>query len=310
MKTNIVIRLQTVAAAIFAALMTMVALPGSRGHAAAATYQLVENWAQLPQGMKWSQATGVAIDAHGTIYVHHRHYAMPIIAFDGNGRFLRAWGRGVFSSPHSLRTDPNGNIWVTDVGSHQIVKCSADGTILMTLGQKGIAGDNESKDAFNRPADVVIAKDGGIFIADGEETTSNRVVHYSHEGKFVKYWGGNGKEPGKFYDPHSIAMDSRGRLYVADRMNFRIQIFDQDGKYLDQWTHLGAPSPFGLFITSDDMLYVVDGINRLFIANTSDGRIVDRIAGLTNPHAVTVDNKGTIYIAEITGTSVKKFVKK
>jgi len=216
----------------------------------------------------------------------------------------------VFASPHFLRTDPNGNIWVTDRGAHQIFKLSTEGQILMTLGQKGIAGNNESMDAFNNPADVVIAKDGRIFIADGEESTSNRVVQYSKEGKFVKYWGGKGTEPGKFNDPHSIAMDSKGRLYVADRMNFRIQIFDQDGKYLDQWTHLGAPSPFGLFITSDDMLYVVDGINRLFIANTSDGRIVDRIEGLTNPHAVTVDNKGTIYIAEITGTSVKKFVKK
>ena len=106
-----------------AALMTLMPLPGALGYAAAATYEQVENWAQLPQGIKWSSATGVAIDAHGTIYVHHR--PMPIMAFDGNGRFLRAWGQGMFLSPHFLRTDPSGNIWVTDRGLHQIFKVSA-----------------------------------------------------------------------------------------------------------------------------------------------------------------------------------------
>ena len=293
------------AAALCAALMTLMPLPGALGYAAAATYEQVENWAQLPQGIKWSSATGVAIDAHGTIYVHHR--PMPIMAFDGKGRFLRAWGQGMFLSPHFLRTDPHGNIWVTDRGLHQIFKVSAKGTILMTLGQKGIRGDNASQDAFNQPADVVIAPDGSIFIADGE-SLNTRVVQYSQEGKFVKYWGGRGTEPGKFDAPHSIAMDSTGRIYVADRGNHRIQIFAQDGQYLDQWTHFGTP--WGLFITSDDMLYVVDGSNRLFIANTSDGRIVDRIEGLNNPHLVTVDKQGAIYIAEIDGHTVKKFVKK
>jgi DNA-binding beta-propeller fold protein YncE len=298
------------AVAIFAALTGMLTLPGSLGHAAAATYQLVENWAQLPQGIKWSSATGVDIDAHGTIYVSHWHYAMPIIAFDGYGRFLRSWGQGLFNTSHFLRIDPNGNIWVTDRGAHQIFKFSSEGQLLMTLGQKGIRGDNDSTDAFNKPADVVIAKDGSIFITDGEESTSNRVVQYSKEGKFVKYWGGKGTEPGKFNDPHSIAMDSTGRIYVADRGNNRIQLFDQDGTYRDQWTHFGTP--FGLFITSDDMLYVVDGSGNdcLLIANTSDGRIMDRIDGLNNPNAVTVDTKGTIYIAENIGTNVKKFVKK
>lgn len=147
------------AAALFAALMTLMPLPGSLGHAAESTYQLVEDWAQLPPGMKWSQAISVDIDAHGTIYVFHRDDAMPIRAFDGDGRFLRSWGQGMFRNPHFLRTDPTGNIWATDVGAHQIFKFSADGKLLMTLGKNGINGDNESKDAFNGPADVVIAPD-------------------------------------------------------------------------------------------------------------------------------------------------------
>jgi DNA-binding beta-propeller fold protein YncE len=294
-------------AAVCAALMAMMPLPGALGHAAESTYQRVENWAQLPQGIKWSSATGVDIDAHGTIYVSHWHYAMPIMAFDGNGRFLRSWGQGLFNTSHFLHTDPNGNIWVTDRGAHQIFKFSSEGTILMTLGQKGIRGDNESTDAFNKPADVVIAKDGSIFIADGE-SGNTRVVQYSQEGKFVKYWGGSGTDPGKFSDPHNIAMDSTGRLYVADRWNNRIQLFDQAGTYLDQWTHFGPPH--GLFITRDDMLYVVDGRNSLFIATTKDGSIVDRIEGLTGPVAVAVDKTGAIYIAEYKGTTVKNFVKK
>jgi len=295
------------AAAIFVVLMTLMPLPGALGHAAAATYQLVENWAQLPPGTKWTQAISVDIDAHGTVYVFHRAREMPIRAFDGNGRFLRAWGQGLFTMPHFLRTDPHGNIWATDVGAHQIFKFSAEGKLLMTLGKKGINGDNESRDALNGPADVVIAPDGSIFIADGQ-SSNTRVVKYSKDGTFVKYWGGKGTDPGKFDVPHSIAMDSTGRVYVADRRNKRIQIFDQDGQYLDQWTHFGKPS--GLFITKDDMLYVVDELTCLRIAHTSDGSIVDRLEGLTNPTAVAVDKQGAIYIAEIDGNIVKKFVKK
>jgi len=300
---------QGVAAVVIgcAAVLTLLPLPGALGYAAA-TYQLVENWAQLPPGTRWSQAISVDIDMHGTVYVFHRDREMPIRAFDGNGRFLRAWGQGLFTMPHFLRTDPHGNIWATDVGAHQIFKFSAEGKLLMTLGKKGINGDNESRDALNGPADVVIAPDGSIFIADGQ-SSNTRVVKYSKDGKFVKYWGGKGTEPGKFDVPHSIAMDSTGRLYVADRRNNRIQLFDQDGTYLDQWTHFGTPE--GLFITRDDMLYVVDGRNALRIASTRDGKIVDRLEGLSEPTAVAVDTQGAVYITEsLWGATVKKFVKK
>jgi len=296
------------ATAISAALLTLLPLPGALGHAAAATYEQVENWAQLPPGMRWSAPTGVDIDAHGTIYVLQRHYMTPILALDGNGRFLRSWGQEMFGVPHHLRTDPHGNIWVTDRGSHQIFKFSAEGKILMTLGQKGIRGDNESQDAFNAPTDVVIAPNGSIFIADGESLNA-RVVKYSPEGKFVTSWGGRGTDPGKFNEPHSLAMDSKGRIYVADRSNHRIQIFEQDGKYLDQWKHFGS-TPHGLFITRDDMLYVVNHYVYLHIANTRDGSIVHRIDGIPNPHAVGVDKQGTIYVADLDSNNVRKFVKK
>ena len=273
------------------------------------SYEVVENWAQFPEGVTaWSPATGVDIDSRGNVYVFHRNEAMPIMAFDRNGRFLRAWGQGMFKTTHFLRTDREGNVWVTDRGDHQVFKFSPEGTLLLTLGRKGVAGDNESRDAFNGVADLVIAKNGDIFIADGE-STNTRIVKYSKDGRFVSWWGGLGKAPGQFDEPHSIAIDERGRLYVGDRRNKRVQVFDQSGKFLNEWAHLGTP--WGVFV-KDDRLYVVDGTeaNCLFIMSTKDGKILERIDGLKNATAVTVDSKGAIYIGEVNGANVRKLVKK
>jgi DNA-binding beta-propeller fold protein YncE len=276
---------------------------------AGSSYQVVENWVTFPEGVTaWSAATGVDIDGKGNIYVFHRNESMPIMAFDKNGKFLRAWGQGMFKTTHFLRTDRDGNVWVTDRGDHQVFKFSPDGTLLMTLGRKGVVGENESEDAFNGVADLVIAKNGDIFIADGE-STNTRIVKYSKDGKFAGWWGGKGTEPGKFDEPHSIAIDPDGRLYVGDRRNKRVQVFDQKGKFLTQWTHLSTP--WGVFVKGD-RLYVVDGTeaNCLLIVSTKDGRILERVDGLRNPTAVTVDANDAIYIGEVNGTNVRKLVKK
>lgn len=277
---------------------------------ASSAYEIVENWATFPEGVTaWSAATGVDIDPRsGNIYVFHRNESMPIMAFDRNGKFLRAWGQGMFKTTHFLRTDRDGNVWVTDRGDHQVFKFSPQGKLLMTLGKKGVVGENESRDAFNGVADLVIAKNGDIFIADGE-STNTRVVKYSKNGKFVTWWGGKGTEPGKFDEPHSIAIDDAGRLYVGDRRNKRVQVFDQKGKFITQWTHLSTP--WGVFV-KDDKLYVVDGTeaNVLLIASTKDGKILERIEGLRNATAVTVDKDGAIYIGEVNGANVRKLVRK
>ena len=286
-----------------------IALFISGAAAAQSSYEVVENWAQFPEGVSaWSPATGVDIDPRGNIYVFHRNEAMPIMAFDRNGKFLRAWGQGMFKTTHFLRTDRDGNVWVTDRGDHQVFKFSPEGKLLMTLGRKGVVGDNESRDAFNGVADLVIARNGDIFIADGE-STNTRVVKYSKDGKFVSWFGGLGKAPGQFDEPHSIAIDERGRLYVGDRRNKRVQVFDQSGKFLNEWTHLGTP--WGVFVKGD-RLYVVDGTeaNCLFIMSTKDGKILERIEGLKNATAVTVDSKDAIYIGEVNGANVRKLVKK
>lgn len=288
----------------------VVAITGTaRAQTESSSYRVVENWAQFPEGVTaWGGATGVDIDSKGNIYVFHRNEAMPIMAFDRHGKFLRAWGQGMFKTTHFLRTDRQGNVWVTDRGDHQVFKFSPEGKLLMTLGQKGVIGENESRDAFNGVADIVIAKNGDLFIADGE-STNTRVVKYSKDGKFIKWWGGKGTEPGQFDEPHSIAIDDSGRLYVGDRRNKRVQVFDQNGKFLNQWNHLGTP--WGVFVKGD-RLYVVDGTenNCLFIVNIKDGKVIERVDGLSNATAVTVDAEGAIYIGEVNGTNVRKLVKK
>ena len=271
-------------------------------------YNRVESWVQFPPGItKWSSVTGVDVDSHDNVYIFHRNESMPIMVFDRHGKFLHGWGQGMFKTTHFLRVDPVGSVWVTDRGDMQAFKFNSEGRLLMTLGKKGITGDDTSEDAFNGMADLAISKHGDIFVADGEGPNS-RVVKFSKEGKFIKWWGGKGTGPGQFNVPHSIALDSKGRLYVADRGNNRIQIFDQNGKFLNQWTNFGTP--WGVFVKGET-IYVVDGTanNCLLIASTKDGKVLEKIEGLSNPTAVAVDSKGAIYIGEVNGSNVKKFVK-
>jgi DNA-binding beta-propeller fold protein YncE len=296
---------------VFLVFAAIAALYGGRARAQdTGHYRLVENWVHFPPEVtKWGSATGLDVDSRDNLYVFHRNPQMPIMAFDRNGKFLRAWGQGMFKTTHFLRVDRDRNVWVTDRGDMVAYKFNMEGDLLMTLGKKGVTGDNTSQDTFNGMADLAVAKNGDIFIADGEGPNT-RVVKFSKDGKFIKWWGGKGTGPGQFDQPHSIALDSQDRVYVADRSNNRIQIFDPDGKFLNQWTNFGTP--WGLFITKNDMLYVVDGTdnNCLLIASTKDGKVIDRIEGLSNPTAVSVDSSGAIYVGEVNGTNVKKFVKK
>jgi DNA-binding beta-propeller fold protein YncE len=271
--------------------------------AADSHYHLIENWGQS----KWAPVTGVDVDAQDNVYVFQRSESKPIEVFDRDGKLLRSWGDGMFKTPHFLRVDPAGHVWVTDRGHQQAFEFDGSGRLLMTLGKKDATGDNTSQDAFNGTADVAVAKDGEIFLADGEGPNT-RVVKFSPDGKFVSWWGGKGTGPGEFNVPHSIAIGDDGRIYVADRSNNRIQIFDTSGKFLAQWTNFGTP--WGVFVKGG-LIYCVDGTdnNVLLIADTKDGKILDRIEGLHNPTAVTVDSTGAIYVGEVNGASVKKFVK-
>ena len=202
------------------------------------------------------RVSGVEFDAHGNLWVIHRTDP-PILEFDPAGNFVKSIGTGMFVQAHSLHFDRNGNLWATDGQArdgkgNQVFKFGPDGKVLLTLGKAGVAGDGP--DVFNGVCDIVSAPNGEVFVADGH--TNARVLKFSKDGKFIAAWGNKGIGPGEFNVPHAIAMDSAGRVFVGDRANNRIQIFDQNGNYITEWKQFGRPT--GLYISKDDTLYVAD----------------------------------------------------
>lgn len=277
--------------------------------AADLTYREVKDWAQFPAGSKGAMMTAVDIDSKGTIYVFQRGEPARVLAFDPSGKLLRSWGEGKFGNPHGLRVDRQDNVWITDRGLQQVIKFSPSGEVLLELGKKGVAGNNTSTDALNGAADVVWGANGDIFVADGEGANT-RVVKYSADGKFIKFWGTKGSGPGQLDTPHSIAMDSKGRLLVANRGNKRVEIFDQDGAYLGVINDTGTP--YGLFLTKNDVLYLTDGTqgkDDLTIIDLKTQQHLGHFGGLVGPHMLAVDAAGSIYVAETRGNAVRKFVK-
>jgi peptidylamidoglycolate lyase len=203
----------------------------SNARSAASGYRLVENWAQLPAGVQWGVMTAVGVDANDNVFAFQRSDpASKVIFFDAHGKYLRTWGENTFTDPHGLRV-LGGFVWIADRQMQQVLKYDLRGQLLMSLGQKGVAGDNNSTDAFNGASDVVTAPTGDIFVSDGEGGNS-RVVRFSKDGTFIKAWGTKGAGPGQLNTPHNIAMDSKGRVWVFDRGNKRLQVFDQNGAYV------------------------------------------------------------------------------
>jgi sugar lactone lactonase YvrE len=231
-------------------------------------YKTARDWGQLPPGVVWAAVTAVEPSPDGSIYVVHRCFEnscagrseAPILKYDKAGKLLASWGTGMFIFPHGATVDRDGNLWVTDARGengkgHQVFKFNPQGKVLMTLGKAGVSGSGP--DLFDQPTDVVTSPNGDIFVTDSHRNgKNNRVVRFTKDGTFVKEWGKKGSGPGEISEPHTIAMDSRGRLFVGDRENNRIQIFDQDGKFLAQWHQFGRPS--GISITKDDTIYVTD----------------------------------------------------
>jgi hypothetical protein len=234
----------------------------------------------------------------------------PLVELEPSGRVLKTWGNGMFVWPHGLRIDREGFIWVTDGRTatgrgQQIFKFAPDGRVVLTLGKAGVAG--ETPETFNGPCDVAFGNNGDIFVADGHQ--GSRVVKFTKEGRFVKAWGTRGAGQGQFNVPHAIAIDSRGRVFVADRGNSRLQLFDQDGTFLEAWSQFGRPS--GILITADDTLYVADVNDKrgIVVGSARDGTVRGVISG-TLPEAVAVDRAGAVYGAETTtGRTLRKLVK-
>jgi streptogramin lyase len=278
-------------------------------------YRALDAWAQLPAGMEWGQVSGVELDARGNVWVIHRSDP-PILEFDPSGRFLWSVGAGMFVQPHSIHFDRDGNLWAVDgdgkagVG-HQVFKFTPEGRLLLTLGKAGVAGDGP--DTFNRPADVVTAANGDVFVADGH--VNARVVKFDAGGRYIKAWGTKGSGPGQLDTPHSIAIDARGRVLVGDRGNNRIELFDQDGRYLAEWKQFGRPT--GLFVAPDDTLYVADDESNaernpgwmpgIRVGSAADGLLKATIPATSTERAV-ADKAGNIYAAVLAGRTVRKYV--
>jgi hypothetical protein len=307
-------------------------------------YRTVENWAKLPAGRTWGQVISADVARDGkSIWVVERcggtscakSDLAPILEFDSMGNLVKSFGAGMIVRPHGLFVDKNDNVWATDGDAEngkgdQVFEFSPKGKVLLTLGKAGVAGNGP--DTFNKPSDVLIAPNGDIFVADGHGPGSNaRIVKFSPQGKFIKAWGKQGSGPGEFNNPHSLAMDSKGRLFVADRGNSRVQIFDQDGKFLAEWRQFGRPS--GVYIDKKDMLYVADsesnmarnpGFHRgIRIGSVKDGKVTAFIPdpvlvpgeGLdptngTAAEGVAADAAGNVYGAEVGPRNFKKYVPK
>ena len=292
-------------------------------------------WGQLPSGRVWGNTSAVDVDAEGHVWVADKCGALlctdrtedPILEFDASGKLLTSFGSGMMISPHGIHVDRDGNIWVTDNGEaggkgQQVLEFSRGGKLLMTLGRAGVHGTDA--ETFNQPTDVAIAPNGDIFVSDGH--VNARIVKFSKEGRFIKAWGRKGSGPGEFDLPHALAFDSRGRLFVGDRSNSRIQIFDQDGNFLAQWRQFGRPS--GIFIDRDDTIYVTDSESNptrnpeyqrgLRVGSARDGsvrafvpiRSADPNAAAGGPEGIAALADGTILGAETGGRDVKIYRKK
>jgi DNA-binding beta-propeller fold protein YncE len=287
-------------------------------------YELIEEWAKLPGGWAFLDVGGLAVDSADRIYVFNRS-PHPLMVFDRNGNLVSSWGEGVFNRPHGIRIADDGSIFCTDDGSHVVRKFAPEGKLLMTLGTKDKPSDTgyvENADLlvsldtikrggppFNRPTGVAFSSSGDIYVTDGYGNA--RVHRFTSLGHLVSSWGEPGKGLGQFRLPHNIWIDKEDHVWVPDRENSRIQIFDSTGAFLSQWINVVRPTD--VFIDDDQIVYVPE------IGHVGDagpgvglfdlrGKLVTRWGCrpedhrtdlFVSPHAITVDSHGDVYVGEV-----------
>jgi len=294
----------------------------------------MEDWAKLPDGRKWGQVIAVeadhsdgksiwAFDRCGGTSCSNSNLA-PIMKFDSTGKFLTSFGAGMFNFPHGLYVDREGNVYVSDERAKNgkgavVVKFGPVGKVLMTLGKPGMPGDGQ--DTLDGPCDVVVAPNGDIFVADGHGgTTNDRIVKFSKDGKFITAWGKHGKAQGEFDVTHGIALDSAGRVYVADRANSRVQVFDSGGKFVAEWKQFGRPS--GVVVDKNDVLYVADtqsnatnnpGFKQgVRIGSVKDGKVtafIPEAPEIGAPEGIGVDDQGNLFGGFTGKMTLRRYVK-
>ena len=288
------------------------------------TYELVDGWAKYPKDWSILDVGGIAIDKQDRVYVFNRS-AHPLMVFDREGNLQSSWGEGLFKHAHGNCIDAEGNIYCTDDFNHTVRKFTPDGKLLMTLGTEDKPSDSgyvqkfdffcslatitRGGGPFNRPTGVAIGPSGNIYIADGY---GNAQVHkFTADGKYQFSWGGPGTGPSQFRLPHNIWVDRQERVWIPDRENSRIQIFDGEGKLLKMWTDQIRPTD--LFIDDEDTVYICDLADRVRVY-TIDGKLLSEWTAegterekalFIAPHAIALDSQGSIYVGEVAYTGFK-----
>ena len=272
-------------------------------------FKPADQFYKLPDTITLGACSGVALDSKQNIYLFHRG-KQPIICIDRNGKFLRSWGDDTIDTAHGLRIDRDDNVWVTDIGNHQVFKFSPKGILLLTLGKAGTAGDGV--DEFNKPTDVALGPKGEIFVSDGYG--NSRVMKFTPNGGFLAQWGEPGDGPSQFDLPHTIVVDGKNRVVVGDRENDRVQVFDQRGKLLEIWKGF---APFGLAYDQKGNLFVADGRANKVLQLDAEGQVIGswgskgtKPGQFQLPHMLTADVEGNLYVGEIKGKRFQKLIRR
>ena len=285
------------------------------------TYEVVSGWEKLPPEHGWREVAGVAVDSQDRVYLFSRG-DHPMNVFDRDGNFIKSWGEGVFTRAHGVTLAPDGTLFCADDGDHTVRQCTLDGKVLMTVGTPGHAAEMHSGTPFNRCTDVAFdPKTGEFYVSDGYGNSS--VHKYSPDGKLLFSWGGPGTEAGEFNIVHNIATDKDGYVYVADRENHRVQVFDSKGKFETMWANVHRPA--AIYISDDQTVYVGElGTNlsvnkdvpnigpRISVLNTNGERQATigelgfghEDGQFIAPHGITVDSEGSIYLGEVAWTNL------